>query len=294
MCDEQDLAKFDWKALNRRQFAGFGAVGAAASLTACSATGTMLGADEAASRLTERTVTIETPDGQMDAFFVHPIGERRPGVLLWPDIAGLREAFMVMARRLASEGYAVLVANQCYRSQQAPLWADFAAFQGDNGFEKAGTMREMLGPQAIMRDATAAIAWMDAQEAVDTTRGIGTQGYCMGGPFTVYTAAAVPTRVRAAASLHGGGLVRDGEMSPHRLLDDTKAAFLFAIAQNDDEKDPQVKAVLRQAAQAAGVPVEVEVYPADHGWTVLDSPAYEEAAAERAYDNILKLYESQL
>lgn len=293
MCDEQDLANFNWKALNRRQFAGFGAAGAAASLAACSATGTML-EGEATGGLSERTVTFATPDGQMDAFSVHPAGERRPGVLLWPDIAGLREAFMVMARRLANEGYAVLVVNQYYRSQPAPLWTDFAAFQGDNGFQKAGAMREMLGPQAIMRDATAAIAWMDAQEAVDTTRGIGTQGYCMGGPFTVYTAAAVPTRVRAAASLHGGGLLREGEMSPHRLLDDTKAAFLIAIAQNDDEKDPQAKTTLRQAAQAAGVPAEVEVYAADHGWTVLDSPAYDEAAAERAYDAIMTLYRSQL
>ncbi len=294
MCDEQDLAGFDWKALNRRQFAGFGVAGAAASLAACSATGTMLDGDEATGRLTESTVAFATPDGQMDAFFVHPSGERHPGVLLWPDIAGLREAFMVMARRLASEGYAVLVVNQYYRSRRAPLWNDFAAFQRDDGFGKAGALREMLGPQAIMRDATAAIAWMDGQKAVDTTRGIGTQGYCMGGPFTVYTAAAVPSRVRAAASLHGGGLVREGEMSPHRLLNDSRAAYLFAIAQNDDVKDPQVKAALRQASQAAGVPAEIEVYPADHGWTVLDSPAYDEAAAERAYGRILALYRGQL
>ena len=244
-----------------------------------------------AAALKEETVRVTTPDGSMDAFYVRPATGTHPAILTWPDIAGLRDAFKLMARRLAAQGYAVLVANQYYRSGPAPMFADFAAFQAQDGFAKAGEMRKLLGPDAIMRDATAAIAWLDARREVDRTKGVGTNGYCMGGPFTVFTAAAVPARVRAAASLHGGGLVQDGDpQSPHNLLAKTQASYLFAIGQNDDEKAPNVKTVLRQSAQAAGRPAEVEVYPADHGWTVLDSPSYEREAAERAWTRMSALF----
>lgn len=293
MCERDNLAQWsrsgrhDWS-LNRREFAAMGALGA---LGAC-ATGAGAGASGS---LVEDTVRITTPDGVMDASFVRPSTGTHPAILTWPDIAGLREAFKVMARRLAAQGYAVLVANQYYRTGPAPMFADFAAFQANDGFAKAGEMRKLLGPDAIMRDATAVIGWLDARREVDRSKGVGSNGYCMGGPFTVYTAAAVPGRVRAAASLHGGGLVREGDpQSPHNLLDQTHASYLFAIGQNDDEKEPNVKTVLRQAAAAANVPVEVEVYPADHGWTVLDSPSYEKVAAERAWDETSALFRQAL
>ena len=168
---------------------------------------------------------------------------------------------------------------------------DFAAFAGNNGFQKVRPWREKLDAEAIMADASAAVAFLDTQAEVDTTRGIGTQGYCMGGPFTVWSAAAVPGRIRAAASFHGGGLVRDDNpMSPHRTFDDTQARYLVAIAQDDDAEAPDHKRILREAAAEAGRPAKVEVYAGDHGWTVPDSPAYDRPEAERAYADLLALY----
>ncbi|MFN3389280.1 MAG: dienelactone hydrolase family protein [Allosphingosinicella sp.] len=242
-------------------------------------------------RLVEERVRIATPDGTMDAFFVRPADGRHPAILTWPDIAGLREAFEVMARRLAGQGYAVLVVNPYYRAAPSPQFSDFAAFRAAGGFEKVGPWRAALTADAIRRDATAAVAWLNRRREVDRDRGVGTHGYCMGGPFTVWTAAAVPQRVRAAASLHGGGLVRpDDPQSPHALLDETQARYLFAISQDDDAKAPDVKTALRDAAAAAGRPAEIEVYPADHGWTVIDSPAYDAAAAERAWTRMSALF----
>ncbi len=292
MCDRDNLAGWaagghDWS-VSRRAFVSAAALGAVAACAPTAMGGTAAG-------LREETVRITTADGVMDAFYVAPAKGRHPAVLTWPDIAGLREAFNVMARRLAAQGYAVLVANQYYRAGPAPMFADFAAFQANDGFAKAGAMRTALTPDAIMRDATAVIGWLDKRAEVDTAKGVGSNGYCMGGPFTVYTAAAVPSRVRAAASLHGGGLYRaDDPQSPHNLLDQTRASYLFAIARNDDAKEPNVKTVLRQAAAAAGRPVEIEVYPADHGWTVLDSPSYDRAAAERAWEQISTLFRTAL
>ncbi|MBR0551029.1 dienelactone hydrolase family protein [Stakelama marina] len=289
MCDRENLAEWaqsgnsDWS-VNRRQFSAMAAMGA---LSACATT------RAAEPPLAEDMVSVTTPDGQMDAFYVRPASGKHPAILTWPDIAGLREAFKVMARRLAGQGYAVLVANHYYRSGKAPLFKDFPDFQANDGFAKAGEMRKKMGPDAIMRDASAAIAWLDARDEVDTSRGVGTNGYCMGGPFTVFTAAAVPGRVRAAASLHGAGLVKDDDpQSPHKLLDRTKAGYLFAIAQNDDEKDPKAKTELRAATKAAGRPAEIEVYPANHGWTVIDSPSYDQVAAERAWTRMSALFET--
>jgi carboxymethylenebutenolidase len=227
----------------------------------------------------------------MDAFFVRPSRGKHPAILTWPDVAGLRESFEVMARRLAGQGYSVLVANPYYRAVPAPQFADFTTFRSQGGFEKVSPWRAALTPEAIRRDAVAAIAWLDGRKEVDTSRGVGTHGYCMGGPFTVWTAAAVPSRVRAAASLHGGGLVKaDDPQSPHNLLKQTRASYLFAIAQDDDAKAPQVKGALREAATAAARTAEVEVYPANHGWTVVDSPAYDAAAAERAWVQMSALF----
>lgn len=302
MCDREMIDKWtreggDWS-FNRRQFA---AMGMTIALTACAPAvrggaageGEAVGVGEAA--LAEDTVSFETPDGMMDAFFVRPVSGSHPAILTWPDIAGLREAFRVMARRLAGQGHAVLVVNPYYRNGPAPQFEDFAGFRAGNGFEAVRPWREALTPQAIMRDARAAIGWLDERSEVDTSRGVGTHGYCMGGPFTVFTAAAVPDRVRAAASLHGGRLVQEEDaQSPHRLITETQANYLFAIAQNDDDEDPDVKTELRAAAEAAGRPAEIEVYPAAHGWTVIDSPAYDREAAERAWGRMSALFAETL
>jgi carboxymethylenebutenolidase len=243
---------------------------------------------------TGRVVTIDTPDGAAEAFFVTPKTGQHPGVIIWPDVAGLREAFNQMATRLASEGYAVLAVNPYYRSSKLPILGTFAEWKTDEGKAKIAPMREALTPEGIARDGAVLVAWLDRQSQVDRARKIGTTGYCMGGPFTFRTAAAAPERVGVLASFHGGGLVVDEPSSPHLLLPRTKAAALVCVAQNDDDRDPEVKTKLRQAADAAHVTAEIEVYPAQHGWCVVDSPVYDEAQAERAWTRMLATFAAHL
>lgn len=295
MCDEAAITRWAKEGLNRRQF---GALSGMAAVAACAPmeTGSPGSAGESDIAFTlpamsEETVSFETQDGTMDAFWVVPASNPVPAVILWPDIAGLREAKRNMARRLAGRGYAVLVLNPYYRDQAGQIWEDFADFAGNGGWPKAREMRNKHTAEAIMADSRAAVAWLDAQPQVDTSRGIGTQGYCMGGPFTVWTASANKTRVKAAASFHGGGLVReDTRLSPHALADDTAAHYLIAIAQDDDAKAPEQKGILTGALKRAGEQSSVKVYAGDHGWTVPDSPAYSEAAAEEAWADLLELY----
>ena len=278
--------------VSRRQFA---AGGGALALAACTGMGTNGDTAAGGGGLAENTVIIDTPDGDADAVFIHPASGAHPAVVFWPDIAGVREANRMMARRVAAEGYAVLLVNPYYRDVAGEQFADFASFRAGGGFDKVGPWRDKLSSQAVMRDAIALVGWLDGQQAVDTARGIGSEGYCMGGPFTVYTASAVPGRVKAAASFHGGGLVREDEQSPHKLLTGTPdTSYLFAIAQDDDADAPENKTILRGAADAANVRAEVDVYAGDHGWTVPDSPAYDRAAAERAYAAKMALYGSAL
>jgi len=290
MCDEftakdQDAA-LARRGLTRRQFTALGSVAAIAGCSSQKA-----GADaDAGESLSEGMVSITTADGVADAFFVHPAKGAHPGVIMWPDIAGLREAKKIMARRLAAANYAVLVVNQYYRSSPAPVAESFADFMEAEGRKRIMGYRELLTPDAVTRDAKAYVAFLDGDDAVDKQRKIGSNGYCMGGPFTVRTAAAAPERVGAAASLHGGGLVTTEPDSPHLLLKDTKASYLFAIARNDDARAPGDKDVLRKAADAAGRPAEIEVYAADHGWCVPDSPAYDPSEADRAWQRMLALY----
>lgn len=287
MCDDftaaEDEAALARKGWNRREF---GAIGAAAALAACSG-GEATAADGS---IAEHMVDVRTPDGIADCFFVHPAKGKHPGVILWPDIGGLREAKKAMARRLAAEGHAVLAVNPYYRSARAPVMESFAEFRTETGRAKVMPMRDRLTPEAVTRDAAAYVAFLDAQQAVDPARGIGNHGYCMGGPFTIRTAAAAPGRVRAAASFHGAGLVTDQPDSPHRLLPATRAAYLIAIARNDDARAPADKDTLRKAAADAARPAEIEVYAADHGWCVPDSPVYDKAEADRAFARLLALY----
>jgi carboxymethylenebutenolidase len=290
MCDdftrEAEDAALARKGLSRR---AFGAIGAAAALAGCAGSAATPGSS--GGDVTERTVQITTADGVADAFFVHPAKGAHPGIVMWPDIAGLREAFKVMARKLAAAGFSVLCVNQYYRGGPAPILDSFSDWRTPEGQAKIKPLREALDEAAITRDAGAYVAFLDAQDVVDKARGVGSNGYCMGGPFTVRTAAAVPGRVKAAASLHGGGLVTDAPDSPHKLLAKTQASYLFAIARNDDARDPEAKTALRQAADAAGVAATVEVFDADHGWTVPDSPAWNPDEAERAWEMMLALFQ---
>ena len=242
------------------------------------------------STLTESTVRIPTPDGSADAFFVHPFKGTHPGIVLWPDVGGLRDAMMIMGRRLAGSGYAVLVPNQYYRGAAAPVITSFSEWRTPEGQAKLRPLIAALNAEGTIRDATAFVGFLDGQAAVDKGRKIGTQGYCMGGAFAVRTAAAVPGRVGAAASFHGGGLASDKPDSPHLLLSRTQASYLIAVAENDDAKDPAEKERFRTAAAAAGRPAEIEVYPADHGWCVPDTPMYNQVQADRAWGRLLALY----
>ncbi|MDR2858650.1 MAG: dienelactone hydrolase family protein [Novosphingobium sp.] len=283
MCDEFTRPA-EKAALTRR---GFAALGTAAVIAACS------GGDGEAkppAGLTGRMVRVTTPDGTADAFFVHPARGVHPGIVLWPDIAGLRDAIEVMARRLAEAGYAVLAVNQFYRNAPAPVLNSFAEWRTPAGQARLQPMIAAITPDRTMRDAAAFVAFLDGQKAVDKARRIGAGGYCMGGAFAVRTAAAVPGRVGAVASLHGANLTGAEPDSPVNLIAGTRASFFFAIGRNDDARMPEVKDRLREAAAAAGRPAGIEVFPADHGWTVPDTPVFDKAQADRARDRMLALF----
>ena len=286
MCDQDQLLDMGKGGISRREF---GAMGAMAALAAC----TTVEAENAGG-LSESNVSFAAPGGTMNAFFVHPASGDHPGVILWPDIAGLREAKRVMARRLAASGYSVIVPNPFYRSVAGEPFADFDAFRSGGGFEKVRPWMAVNTPDAVGESTRAVVAWLDGQSSVDSGKGVGVQGYCMSGPWTIIGAAAAPNRIRGAASFHGGGLVTDAPNSPHTLFDESRAHHLIAIAKNDDAQQPTHKDVLRAAAAAANRPAEIEVYQGDHGWTVPDSPVYNQAEADRAWARLLALYSTAL
>ena len=237
--------------------------------------------------VTESDVTVTTPDGTADCYFVHPSSGTGAGVLVWPDIFGLRPAFRQMGKRLAESGYAVLVVNPFYRVKKAPTAPAGAA----TPIADVRPLAQGLSETTHTTDARAFIAWLDRQASVAKNRKIGTQGYCMGGPITFRTAAAVPDRVGAAASFHGGGLVTDAPNSPHLQVAKTKAHLLVAIAANDDARSPKEKDVLKETFAKVNLPAEIEVYDgAAHGWCPPDTAVYNEPQAEKAWSRLLALY----
>ena len=245
--------------------------------------------------VTEQDVEVTTPDGVADCFFVHPASGTHPGVVIWPDILGLRPAFRQMGRRLAESGYSVLVVNPFYRSARAPVAPEGASFQDESVRNTVIPLARALNAETHVTDARTFVDFLDAQAAVDQDRKMGTTGYCMGGPITMRTAWARADRVGAGASFHGGGLVTDQPNSPHLLVPEMDAHYLFAIADNDDMEDPEAKNVLRESFDAAGLAAEIEVYEgALHGWCPPDSAVYNEAQAERAWSRLLVLFETAL
>lgn len=302
MCDEfteaDNSALLAAQRLDRRRFALGGAgVAALAVVPGCSAKEQPKGSGAPTAPALEtasRMVTIDTPDGKADAFFVYPKKGLHPAVLMWPDIAGLRDAYKTMGTRLASAGYAVLVVNQYYRSAAAPVLNTLSEWRSDAGQVKLKPMIAAITPEGITKDAGAFVAWLDKQGEVDTAKKVGTCGYCMGGPYTVRTAVAAPGRIGAACSFHGANLVGEDPASPVKLLGQTHAAYLFAIAQNDDARQPEAKDELRKAADAAGLHAEIEVYPANHGWCTIDAPVYDKDQAEKAWGRMLATFAQYL
>ena len=245
--------------------------------------------------VTAADVEVPTPDGMADCHFVHPASGTHPGVLIWPDALGLRPAFEQMGRRLAESGYAVLVVNPYYRTERAPILPEGASFRDEATRKKVFPLMRSLTPETNVTDANAFVGFLDAQDAVAADRAMGTMGYCMGGSMTMRTAAAFPDRIGAGASFHGGRLVTDSPDSPHLLVDRIRAHYLFAIAENDDQKDPEAKTVLRDAFAGVGLPAEIEVYEGTlHGWCPPDSAVYHETQAERAWGRLLALFETAL
>jgi carboxymethylenebutenolidase len=286
MCDNDsidDILEYQRRReMSRRQF---GAMTVGTGLTF------MLPKLAHAADVKESEVEIKTADGTCDAYFVHPASGKHPGVLVWPDIFGLRPAFRKMGMRLAESGYSVLVVNQFYRTKKPPIAAEGASFQDPDVRASLMKLAGTLSRDTVDIDAKAFIAWLDKQAAVDRKRKMGTTGYCMGGPMTMRTAAAFPDRIGAGASFHGGGLVTDKPDSPHLLVPKMKASYLFAIAANDDEKQPEAKNVLRETFAKANLPAEIEVYEGTlHGWCPPDSQVYNEAQAEKAWSRLLALF----
>ncbi len=257
--------------------------------------GVMLGAGVAmllpkvanAATVTESEVNIKTPDGTADCYFVHPASGTAPGVLVWPDIFGLRPAFRQMGKRLAESGYSVLVVNPFYRTKKSPT----AEKGGGTPIAEVLPLARTLNETTHMTDAKAFIAWLDQQGSVAKNRKMGTQGYCMGGPMAFRTAAAMPDRVGAVATFHGGGLVGKDDHSPHLQAAKTHAQFLIAIAESDDKTAPTDKVALKETFEAAKLPAEIEVYTgSQHGWCPPDSTVYSEPLAEKAWSRLLALY----
>src|SRR6202050_1083715 len=265
--------------------------------------GIMLGAGMAmmlpqvanAAAVTESDVSVMTPDGTADCYFVHPTSGTAPGVLIWPDIFGLRPAFRQMGKRLAESGYTVLVINPFYRTKKAPTAPEHPDFNDPATRQALMSLAGALSPGAALTDATAFVAYLDSQPSVDKKRKMGSTGYCMGGPFVFRTAAAFPDRIGAGATFHGGGLETDKPESPHLLIPKMKAHFLIAIAENDDQREPEVKNILRDSFAKAHLPAEIEVYAGTkRGWCPPDSAVYNAEQAEKAWGRMLLLFKTAL
>jgi len=290
MCDQdtqRDVDEYLRRAgITRRQFG---------KLSAVAGVGMMLPKVANAQDVTETDVEVTTPDGVADCYFVHPSSGQHPGVLVWPDILGLRPAFRAMGKRLAESGYSVLVVNPFYRDARSPVVEEGATFGQPEVREHVLPMARNLNAETHFTDARAFIPFIDSQAAVDTARKIGTTGYCMGGPMVMRTVAAVPDRMGAGATFHGGGLATENDDSPHLLIPDTTAHMLHCVAANDDEGNPEAKNILRAAYDTAGISAEIEVYEGTlHGWCPPDSAVYHEDQAERAWSRLLALFETAL
>jgi carboxymethylenebutenolidase len=289
MCDNDsldDMIEYQRRSgVSRRQFG---------ALTLGTGLFSLLPRGAGAAELVESDVDIKTPDGIADCYFVHPATGEAPGVLMWPDIYGLRPAFRFMGRRLAESGYSVLVVNPFYRKQRAPTAPERPNFEDPATRSALMALMNSLSPTTTVTDARAFVGYLDAQASVSKKRKMGTMGYCMSGSFTLRTAAEFPQRIGAGASFHGGGLVTDKPDSPHLLIPKIKAHFLIAIAENDDQRQPEAKDVLRQAFAQANVVAEIEVFPAKHGWCPPDSAVYNDVQAERAWSKLLALFSSAL
>lgn len=285
--------------ISRREFTALSIAAGAAAATGISSAHAAAAAPAA---VTESDVQVRTSSGMCDAALIHPAGkDRRPGVILFVDAFGLRPAMRDMAKRLAAQGFAVLVPNPYYRSARAPGIDPGFDFTNPADRAKLDALRAPLTAPAVMQDALAYVKFLDSQACVDTQAAMGAFGYCMGGAMTLQAAAAVPGRIGAGASFHGGGLVTDKPDSPHLLVPKMTGRYYVGIAANDDQRQPEAKSKLDEAFRAANLRAKIEVYEGTlHGWCVKDMPVqagkpiYNEAQAERAWSELAALYQRAL
>ena len=280
----------DHSKISRREFTALSLAAGVSAAARASATAT---------DTIDKDVVVTTPSGACDAALIHPRGNGPwPGVILFTDIFGLRPTMREMAARLAAQGFTVLVPNPFYRTSKAPGLPINLDFTSAEDRAKIAKVREPLTNDAVMSDSTAYVKFLDSQSMVSKKAPMGVFGYCMGGPMTMQAAAANPERIGAGASFHGGGLVTDKPDSPHLLVPRMKAQFYFAIAMNDDQRQPDAKLKLDEAFKEAKLPAKLEVYEGCmHGWCVKDmpmgpdgKPIYNPAQAERAWGELLALY----
>jgi carboxymethylenebutenolidase len=290
MCDEltdKDAKEYlERKGLTRREFNLRGS-GVALAM--------MLPNVSNALDIVEQDVMVETPDGEADCYFVHPASGNHAAVIVWPDIMSIRPAFRMMGKRLAESGYSVLVVNPYYRTARGAILPEGKSF-GDPGVRDILMPHaKTLSPKTCVTDGRAFVEYLDNQPSVDTSRKVGTTGYCMTGSYTMRLAAAIPDRIGAGGSFHGGGLATDAQDSPHLLASKMNAGFLIAIADSDDKRNPDEKVLLREAFDEEDVRAEIEVYEGtQHGWCPPDSAVYDEEQAERAWSRLLSLFEREL
>ncbi|GJL91787.1 dienelactone hydrolase family protein [Hyphococcus sp.] len=291
MCDEKTERENEaWLkkqgAVSRRSFNTL-AAGAGAAM--------MLPFAANAADVSESDVLVKTPDGEADCYFAHPSKGKHAAVIIWPDVMGIRPAFRQMGKRLAQAGYSVLVVNPYYRSVKGVVLKEGESYADPAVRERLAPYRGSLSTETIATDGRALVAYLDGQKVVDNKRKIGVTGYCMTGSFAMRIAADLPDRIGAVGSFHGGGLATDAEDSPHLLIPNMTASSLIAIAENDDERDPDAKVTLREAYDAAGLNAEIEVFEgAMHGWCPLDSRVYNHVQAEHAWSHMLTLFGNAL
>jgi carboxymethylenebutenolidase len=287
MCDDNHKGLVPYTDLSRRKFSALIAAAAATSVAGCAT------AQTTSAAVSERAVQVRTPDGVCDAALFLPAARSAPGVLVWPDAGGLRQSLKDMGKRLAGQGYVALVVNPYYRSGDAPSLVAPPGPQDDAQRAKRAAMRAAMTDEAVVRDALAFVAYLDALPETSNAK-VGVQGYCMGGPLSFRTAAALPNRIGAVGSFHGGGLTTQNPNSPHLLIAKTNARYLVAIAKNDDANDPASKVTLRETFDKAGRSAIVDVYGGNHGWCVPDSSSYVATEAERAWAALGDLYKQAL
>jgi carboxymethylenebutenolidase len=283
MCEKDDKGVVPYTEMSRREFA---------ALAAASSVVGMAGSANAQANATEKNVTIKTPDGTCDAALYTP-GRAGPGVLVWPDIFGLRPASRDLGKRLAGQGYVALVVNPFFRAGDEQQVAMKGAFSDPAVRASRMALAASLTADAVDSDAKAYVAYLDALPETTNAK-VGVQGYCMGGPLAFRTAAANPTRIGAVGSFHGGGLTTKNPNSPHLLIEKTNAHFLVCIAKNDDANDPTSKDILKETFAKGKKKATVEVYAGDHGWCMPDGAAYNKEEAERAWAALTALYKAAL